>query len=214
MKKLRKINIGLILTILVVAAVVIYSVALETSRSKDKGEIKTAVEDFTKLVCEKVVLEEKYQTYNNNTIKDDELENFVNDSVKPSLKNAMIDNDAAINIEATQIQNDFENQINTATYKTSVEQELKKISSFSFDGDQVTVTFDRKVTENTKYFDINADETAEINITSEAIKTKTNTYNTSSETVTLKKVDGKWKVVYANLQLTAMPVNNNIMIAL
>lgn len=205
MKKLRKINLGLVLTILVVAAVVIYSVALETSRSQDKGEIKTTVEEFTKLVSEKVVLEEKEQVYNNTV--DDELEKFVNENVKPSLKAAMIDNDAAINIEATQIQNDFENQINTATYKTKVEQELTKISSFVFDGDQVTVTFNRKVTENIKYFDVEDDGISEKNITSDSIKEKTNTYNTNSEIITLKKVDGKWKVVYANLQLTATPAN-------
>ena len=205
MKKLRKINLGLVLTILVVAAVVIYSVALETSRSQDKGEIKTTVEEFTKLVSEKVVLEEKEQVYNNTV--DDELEKFVNENVKPSLKAAMIDNDAAINIEATQIQNDFENQINTATYKIKVEQELTKISSFVFDGDQVTVTFNRKVTENIKYFDVEDDGISEKNITSDSIKEKTNTYNTNSEIITLKKVDGKWKVVYANLQLTATPAN-------
>lgn len=211
MKKLRKINLGLVLTLIVVIAVVIYSIGVETSRNKDKGEIKTATEEFVKEVSNNLMLEENDQNLNN-SLTDEKLDKY-EEKIKDKLKNCMINNESAIDIQSKVIRHELEAQLSTENYKNKIDQEIIKISSYVFDGDQVTITFNRKVKENIKYFDVDTSvlDRAEINLTSDAIKTKSNDYLTNGESVTLKKIDGKWKVVYSNLQLNQnVSVNNSI----
>ena len=211
MKKLRKINLGLVLTLIVVIAVVIYSIGVETSRNKDKGEIKTATEEFVKEVSNNLMLEENDQNLNN-SLTDEKLDKY-EEKIKDKLKNCMINNESAIDIQSKVIKHELEAQLSTENYKNKIDQEIIKISSYVFDGDQVTITFDRKVKESIKYFDIDTSvlNRAEVNLTSDVIKTKSIDYTTNGESVTLKKIDGKWKVVYSNLQLNQnVSVNNSI----
>ena len=76
----------------------------------------------------------------------------------------------------------------------SFKREITKISEYIFDGNQVTVTFNSKVTIKQKYNDINIED----NTSQE--KVNETTFDTEGDTITLEQKDGVWKIVYADLQ--------------
>jgi uncharacterized ubiquitin-like protein YukD len=198
MKFLKKINIGLVLTIIVVVAVAIYSVNVEVQRNKEKGNIKTACEEFIKTTNKSVILPEKFQNINTK-ITEQEFNAYI-EEVKSNLKEKMIDNNSALEIQTTIIEGELENQLSSESIITKFEREILKISSYAFDGDQVTVTFKSKVTKDVKSLVNNGYDDDGNEISKE--ETNSDSFNTESETITLQKVDGVWKVVYADLQFT------------
>lgn len=74
MKYLRKINKGLILTILVIAILSIYLVSVEAKRNAAKSEIEKVVKEYIQLVNKYAVLEEDMQKLSLQTIGNDEIE--------------------------------------------------------------------------------------------------------------------------------------------
>ena len=97
MKILKKINKGLILTIIVVAVLVIYLTNLEKQRESDKTDIKKACEDFIALTDEYVVLPENMQTYTGEISKENREK--IETQLKDILSTQMVDNDKAIEIQ-------------------------------------------------------------------------------------------------------------------
>lgn len=196
MKFLRKINIGLILTIIVVAAVAIYSVNVEVERNKEKDNIKATCEEFIKLTSKCAMLPEEYQDLNK-TVTEEQFNTYVEDVTK-SLKEKMIDNDEAVNIQKTILEAELANQIASKNVVTKFERNITKINSYAFDGDQVTVTFKGNLDRNIKYLANNGYNEDGTEIKKE--ETKPSSIETTSETITLQKIDNTWKVVYSNLQ--------------
>ena len=189
MKLLRKINKGLILTIIVVAAVAIYSINVELNRNKEKGNIKLACEEFLKTTSESLILPEKYHNLDTK-VSEEDLNNIM-EEVKKDLKEKMIDNDSAIEIQSTIIESELNEQIYSENIITKIEREITKISSYTFDGDQVTVKFKSKVNKDINYLN-------EIN----KVETKNSSFNAESDTIILQKVDNTWKVVYSDIQFS------------
>ena len=62
MKFLKKINKGLVLTIIVILALVVYLVEVERQREDDKTEIRGACEEFIDVTDKYLVLPEEMQT--------------------------------------------------------------------------------------------------------------------------------------------------------
>ena len=195
MRVLRKINKGLLLTIIVVAVLVIYLTNLEKQREADKVDIKKACEDFIALTDKYVVLPEDMRTYTGEISK--EKKEKIETQLKDALKKQMVDNDKAVEIQyeylVDKLQNGYEteNEVKTGNKRT-----ITKISGYEFDGNQVTVTL-RTSTETTyKYKD---------GFTGEE-KERKDTNTNSGDEIVLQKVDGKWKIVYSYLQFD---VGNN-----
>lgn len=200
MKVLRKVNKGLILTIIVLIILSIYLIGVEANRNKEKADIEKICKEYVELTNKYAVMpEENQKIYNNSQITAGEAEKKKEDLKKEidtqmnkfaeELKNKMIDNETAINMQKEIIGDFLENSndiFSSAIVKYN--REITKIRKFDFDSDQVTVAFDTKIDVETKYLGAELEET-----------TKKENFNTNLETITLKKVDNNWKVVYADL---------------
>ena len=194
MKFLKKINKGLLLTIIVVAILIIYLTNLEKQRESDKTDIKNACEEFIALTDEYVVLPEEMRTYTGEISKENEEK--IGAQLKEALKKQMVDNDKAIDIQYEYLTDKLQ-----SGYKTENEIKIKnkrtitKISSYEFDGSQVTVSLKTSTEVTYKYKEVTGEE-----------KERKNTLTNPSDEIVLKKVDGKWKIVYSYLQFD---VGNN-----
>ena len=185
MRLLRKVNKGLILTIIVLVLLVTYCICVEKQRNADKAEIKEVCEKFIDLADKYVVAPEKMQNTSQELSSANEEE--IQKNLNNELKEIMINNPEAIEIQSSTIMEALKNGYTDKKMKIKNERIITKISNYEFDGSQVEVTFNSTLNVAYKYIDDGSE------------KEKTNTFNNSSELITLQKVDGKWKVVYSNL---------------
>lgn len=195
MKILKKINKGLLLTIIVVAVLVIYLTNLEKQRESDKTDIRKACEDFIALTDEYVVLPEDMQTYTGEISKENEEK--IETQLKEALKKQMVDNDKAIDIQYEYLVDKLQDGYGTENeVKTKNKRTITKISGYEFDGNQVTVTLKTSTETTYKYKeDFKGEE-----------KERKDTNTSTNDEIVLQKVDGEWKVVYSYLQFD---VGNN-----
>ena len=184
MKVLKKLNKGLILTIIVVAALLIYISSIEKQRNSDKPDIRKACEEFIALTDKYVVLPEDMQK---SEVSEEKVNEYVN-QMKNDVEKVMILNTEAVKIQEQVIENNLRDSYNALDVRSKVSRKIKKINGYEFDGNQVTVKLNNQVEIVTKVFD-------EIESTKE-----TETFEASSDEIILQKIDGKWKIVYSNLQ--------------
>ena len=170
MRWLKKINKGFILTMIVLICLVIYLISVEVTRGAEKPNIEAACKEYIEFINKAIVS------------KDENL--------KQKLEEKMIDNEIAINMQKDTIESFIKDGNNIPNSSiTKFDKELAKIKKFVFDDNQVTITITSKVEEEIKYLD---EENKE--------KSKIQKIETGEETITLQKVEGKWKIVYADLQ--------------
>ena len=184
MKVLKKINKGLILTIIVLAALLIYISGVEKQRNADKPDIRKACEEFIALTDKYVVLPEDMQK---SEVSEEKVNEYVN-QMKSDVEKVMISNTEAVKIQKQVIENNLRDSYNALDVRSKVSRKIKKINRYEFDGNQVTVKLKDQVEIVTKVFD-------EIDSTKE-----TETFDASNDEIILQKIDGKWKIVYSNLQ--------------
>lgn len=184
MKVLKKINKGLILTIIVLAALLIYISSIEKQRNSDKPDIRKACEEFIALTDKYVVLPEDMQK---SEVSEEKVNEYVN-QMKNDVEKVMILNTEAVKIQEQVIENNLRDSYNALDVRSKVSRKIKKINGYEFDGNQVTVKLNNQVEIVTKVFD-------EIDSTKE-----TETFDASNDEIILQKIDGKWKIVYSNLQ--------------
>ena len=184
MKVLKKINKGLILTIIVLAALLIYISGVEKQRNADKPDIRKACEDFILLTDKYVVLPEDMQKLE---VSEEKVNEYVN-QMKSDVEKVMISNTEAVKIQKQVIENNLRNGYDALDVRIKMSRKIKKINGYEFDGNQVTVKLKDQVEIVTKVFD-------EIDSTKE-----TETFDASNDEIILQKIDGKWKIVYSNLQ--------------
>lgn len=173
---LKKINKGLILTILVILGIFVYLFSLESYRSSQKPAIKSACEEYMNVINKYMMLPEGYNS-TDKKISTEELNKYMSD-IKTDISKYLVNNDGVIKVELDSIKSNFENQINNKEIITSYSRKIVNIAEYSFDDDQVTVKintfYEYKVDNNTKSDDIES-------------------------TVILKKEEGSWKVVHSDL---------------
>lgn len=195
MKFFKKINIGLVLTIIVLLAVVIYSINVENNRKNSKEDIKKACENFIEISNKYSILPTEYQVIGEDG-KNVDLSAYYSE-IKNEL-NKITTNESATNIQKNIISDNLESQLlNTSSFITEFDKKIVKITSYSFDGNQVSVTFNTKTTVKQKYQDINSE-------TGEPIeKVKESSFDNEDESITLERKDGNWKIVCGNLSYSA-----------
>ena len=186
MKFLKKINKGLILTILVLIVLILYFNNVEKQRDKDKTDIKKACEDFIELTDKYSVLPKELQTLQDD-IPDEKVDEYIK-QMKKDLADIMIDNQESINIQQKILEENLKNGYNVLEVRTNLSRKIQKVSSYHFENNQVTVSLKDNVEETIK--------------TSDGLEEydKNNEFEASEDEIVLQKVDGKWKIVYANLQ--------------
>ena len=203
MRFIKKINIGLVLAIIAIVAVVVYSVRVENERKSAKEDIKVVCESFIDLTDKYSILPAEYQVVGIQSANVN-LNNFY--SEMEGELNKVTTTEASANIQKTILSEVVQNQmLNTTNVTTNFDREITKISSYEFDGNQVTVTFNSKITVKQKYNDVNV-ETGEL-----SEKIKENSFESNGETITLEQKDGKWKVVSANLSYSSLSSLSDMM---
>lgn len=188
MKYLRKINKGLILTIIAILAVAIYTNILEKQRETEKAKIQTACNEFIEYTNKYLVYPENMQVLNED-IKTEDKEKFYNEA-ETELKKLMIENDEAVKLQFDYLKNIIEEQNSKKIIKTKINRKISKITGYEFEEDQVTVTFNSTIETTSKY--LNGEE--------EKIKKDNN--ETSADEIILKKVGEQWKIVSSNIQFS------------
>ncbi len=164
MKLLRKINKGLVLTVIVLGILCIYLFSVEAKRNSAKPEIEKAVKEYIELINKYAVVPEDLQKVYELTGDDEEIEKTAKevgqklqvhlDKYEEELKTKMIDNQTAVDMQKDMIK-DFLESANTYPQAVVIkyDKEIKKIKKYVFDEDQVTVTFIAKSEIESKYLD-------------------------------------------------------------
>ena len=145
MKTLKKINKGLILTILVLIVLILYFNNLEKQRDKDKPDIKKACEDFIELTDKYSVLPEELQKLQED-IPEEKVDEYINQMQK-DLADIMIDNQESINIQQKILEENLKNGYSTLEVRTNSSRKIQKVSSYQFENNQVTVSLKDNVVE-------------------------------------------------------------------
>ena len=150
MKVLKKINKGLILTIIVLAALLIYISSIEKQRNSDKTDIRKACEEFIALTDKYVVLPEDMQK---SEVSEEKVNEYVN-QMKNDVEKVMISNTEAVKIQEQVIENNLRDSYNALDVRSKVSRKIKKINGYEFDGNQVTVKLNNQVEIVTKVFQV------------------------------------------------------------
>lgn len=188
MKILRKINKGLILTIIVLLALTIYLVNIERQRKADKEDIKKACEEFINFTDKYSVLPEDMQKLTE-PVSESKVEEYKKE-MKTELEKLMITNEEAVKLQYQNLEFCLdEGYSNSEGIRSKLERKITKISSYEFEGNQVTVTFEAKVKTTIKNLNEENEE-----------QESQNSFDTDGDEILLQKVEGKWKIVYSNLQ--------------
>lgn len=187
MKIWKKINKGFLLTLIVLLALIIYLVGVEEQRKEDKTNIQKATEEFIEFTDKYTVLPEEMQTLTEKISKE-KVEKYETE-MKTKLEDLMISNEEAVKIQNQILVSNLENGYSQGEIKSKQERKITKITSYEFDGDQVTVTFNSKLETNTKYLNEENEE-----------QERKKSLDITGEEVVLQKVDGEWKIVYSNLR--------------
>lgn len=182
MKILKKINKGLLLTIIVLIALIFYLKGVENQREADKTAIRTSCEEYINIIDKLIVLPEDMQNLS------EENEQKIQNNINTELKNVMIENEDAIELQSQYVL-EIVKQSNENKIITNCKKNIDKISKYEFDGDQVVVKFSSNLETSYKHVNTETNEEEE----------KQNIQSTSGDEITLQKVDGKWKIVYSYL---------------
>lgn len=186
MKSLRKINKGLILTIIVLLALIVYLHGVEKQRNADKKDIQEACENFIEFTDKYLVLPKEMQELTGTELENKEEEQAK--EMKNELEKIMIQNEETVKMQYRVLLETLRNGYKTIDRRTNLERKIIKISSYEFDGNQVTVKFTSNVKNTTK------------NIALENQEENRNSFDTYNDEIILKKIGGQWKIVYSNLQ--------------
>lgn len=190
MKFIRKINIGLILTMVVVLAVVIYSICVENGRKVAKEDIKKSIDNFISVTDKYCILPEEHQVVGVDAGQIS-LNEYYGEMENELKKCTTTEQTAKIQ---KQILSEMVEDclLDTSNIMINFDRKIAKIKSYAFDGNQVTVTFSSRVTTKQKYQDVDP-QTGEL-----GEKIREDYFDNSEESITLELKDGMWKVVCAD----------------
>ena len=201
MNFIKKTNIGLILLIVAIVGITVYCIVVNNNREKSKEDIKTACNEFINTTNQYAKLPADKQNIGvekSNIDLDEYYGKMLSDLKKQTI------NDGTAEIQQSILKNVIETQLyDTSSIVTEFDRQIIKIKSYQYTDTEVTVEFNSRINIKKKYNDINF-ETGEM-----TEKLKEQSFDIQGETITLKKVDGKWKVVYANLAFTDVQNSNN-----
>lgn len=186
----KKINIGALLTIIVLAIVVVYSVNVEIGRKSDKEQIESVIVKYNEFLNKYTMLEESKRIVPLE-IKDSEYETYLSE-MKKELKEIFVDDEQLFNNQYKILKSVIDEQAKNKEYLiTKFKRSFVKVSSYEFFENTSKVETEGRV-DLTYLNNITAKDKAEI-------KENNQTNQKTIDTLNFKKVDGKWKITYANI---------------
>lgn len=193
MKFLAKINRGLILTVVIVAAIAIYLIAQSISQADEKPKIKDVCQQYINTAISYSQLPENYRKANPE-IPQAELDKYIADMSK-DLKAFYTDKEETYKGVIERNKEYLENQAKGVGVVYSYTKEIKEYENFVFDGDTVTVS-------------IGTNSVFDGSDISSPLSPRGKVTGKTVDTITLQKVDGEWKVIYAFLEQPVKPKDN------
>lgn len=185
---MKKVNVGIILTILVIIVVVIYNIDLESKRSKDREQISDICKEYIDFATKYTMLEEKYRTLPK-TITEEEYANYLL-TIKGKIASFFVDNNEYIENQYNMMKEYLDKQVKndnlTVTYMTK---DIISYNDYSFINNTAEVVITTYLDAKYLFRDENDNKVYE--------KTETNKLD---DTIVLEKVDGEWKVKHADLK--------------
>lgn len=146
MKKLQKINKGVLLTIIVLIILLSYLIQVEAMRNAQKEEILASCKEYISIIDQYSVKTEK------------EVE-----EAKNKLKEIMIDKEVATNLQMKQLREVVKKATQGELKVTSIKREIKNVKSYEFDAEQVKVTLYCKIIKETTNLEGNKDSQTNYN---------------------------------------------------
>lgn len=202
MKKFfKKVNIGVVLTIITVAIVVIYSINVEIGRKKDLIEIESVIKKYIGILNETTDLE--YDEENLKYITTSDELKTKKEVMKSKLKEVFVQNDKLLEHQIQIIDSDL--NVMYENLKTNIiffETDYIKTQSSEFFENTATII----VSLSHKYNYINNENT----VVKETTNIGSDTY---VYTFTFKKENGKWKISYSDLSaisFNVLSIDSNI----
>lgn len=195
MKKIKKVNLGAILLIILLIVIAIYVSVTEISRKKDKIKIANECKKYLSFEAEYTMLPEEYQTLDK-IISKEEYTKYLN-NVREELGKVIIQDDNILNINFKDINNSLD-QEKTGTHVTiGKSREILKINGYKFKGDEVTVYIEDLLKKDVKQL-VNPTWNDKLKIY-EGEENINKVSNKVEDTIVLKKQDSEWKIMYTNL---------------
>jgi hypothetical protein len=191
MKTISKINRGLIATVIVLIAVITYIVAVTVSQDTAKPTIKQACADYIAMDIKYKLLPSDYTDANKKVPQS--LQDSIISNMKSDIKAAYIDNKPLVDTVIKEYQDNLEAQFKNGANLKSIKRQILKFNSIDFNGDTVVVNFNSIVDVELITGYTTNNNTGVVTPTFQANNSHT------SESISFEKVDGKWKVVVANL---------------
>ncbi|HEY5586121.1 MAG TPA: hypothetical protein VIK78_16725 [Ruminiclostridium sp.] len=184
MKFLSKINRGLILMSVVLIAVAIYLMAQSMSQAEAKPKIKDVCQQYIDTAIIYKQLPEKYKK-ENPEIPQAELDKYIDDMTK-ALKAFYTPNEQTYKYEIERYKANLESQAKGEGVVFSYKKDIAEYKNFIFEGNTVTVTI---LTNSV----LDGPNISLPGTPRESIATQT------TDTITLQKNAGEWKIIYADL---------------
>lgn len=182
MKRLQKINKGVLLTIVVLVILCIYLIQVEVSRNAQKEEILASCKQYISIMDQYSVKTEK------------EIEEARN-----QIKEVMIDNEVAINLQMKQLKEVAKSATKSNLKVSLLNREVKNVKSYEFDGDQVKVTLYCKITKETAHLEGNKNSQTNYNTYEITLKKEQNhwkvVYSNLQEQELLNEATTSMKIV-------------------
>ena len=195
MKFWAKINRGLVLTILALFAVVVYLIVLQVSHNAARPEIESICKSYVKTAVNYSMLPQKYRKASP-AMPQSELDSYLSD-MQNDIKAFYPDNEQTYKYVINQYTASLENQAKGINMVYSYTKDVSSFSGLNFNGSTVIVS----IVTDTNYTGaaVNTGST----VTGAGSDTFTPVSGQTTDTITLQKIDGKWMVVYADLQQPA-----------
>lgn len=197
MKFLQKVNRGLILTLLVLAVVVAYSVSISVSHASEKPEIRNICKKYIATAVDYKMVPEKYRS-EKLEMPQGELDKYIADMSR-DIKAFYSDNEQTYKYMLASYKASLQDQAKGKDVIYSYKKDITDFKKFIFDGKTVTVT----ILTNSVYDGPNVFQPGTAR---ESIAAQT------TDVITLQQINGKWKIVYAYLQQPVKNEYNNGMV--
>lgn len=204
MKILSKLNRGLIATIFVIIAVIIYIVTVTVGQEMQKTAIKKACTDYITMDIKYKLLPTDYIDINN-PIPQSEQDSIIL-SLTNDIKANYINNTTLVDTVINSYKDNLETQFKNGANAKSMQRDILKYNSYTFNGDTVVVSFTSSVDEK----NIDGYTTDPATGEKTAIPSSTPINGQSSDSITLQNVNGTWKVVVASLNLPQTVPQDNV----
>lgn len=191
MKAISKINRGLIVTLIVLIAVIIYIIAVNVGQDMQKPEIKKACADYIAMDIKYKLLPSDYTDVTKKVPQS--LQDSIISNMKSDIKATYINNKPLVDTVIKGYQDNLDLQFKNGANLKSLKRQILKFNSINFEGDTVVVNFNSMVDAKMITAYSTDSTTGVVTPTYQTINSQT------ADSISFEKVNGIWKVVVANL---------------